>query len=650
MGILRWRHLLWSLGILFLWAGCSKNWYPRLETQVYIPYLRGVYNLWDLIRDLNADSISVDSTDSTVAFYVYRTTEWHFLPGDSIVTAEPVEFSIPPSLLPFERLVAETLQLGLQDLWTSWPDTAGTYDVPAFHRTLIRYTPLERLQQVKTVRFLYRLRVSNGFGFHLDTVRVVLRDSLTDTWLGTLIAQDLAPGASQDLSAPVEGTRLLGSVLKAIVYLAKGTGEAGVPLDPATDSLTLEVVLDSVRIQSGTFRPTVARLQWQETRELQLNVPLWIEEGVFLRGHLVYQIGNPTDLPLSVTYTTQEIPGLSGTLEVPPHDTTQASEDLAREQYENPNPEANQITPQLGVQVPSLDQWVTLDSGATFAVALYVDNPFLSYARGTWTEPYSQPIYPVSFLVFPEAVGRRLRGLFHLTSVQLHLAFENPTTCPTLFTLHLVAKTTWAGVVRETTVVREVPPGSEGITFTGFGGLLNEMPDSLYATGTVTLSGSGEIYPVQWVPIDATIFSPFEVEVHYNRVATESTRVYLNDKDARSILRNARIRTGRLYLFVDNNFPFPLRVEIHIKGQHNTETTLAGIVQAPDLDPEGIPLAPRLDTLILAIPRSDLDLFKNYPWDVWLYAQVNASGTYTLTARSRFRYRVWAHVKGEVTP
>ncbi len=650
MGTLRRRLLFWPLWLVLLWAGCSKNWYPRLETQVYIPYLRGVYNLWDLIRDLNADSIGVDSTDSTISFYVYRTTDWHFLPGDSIVTAEPVEFTVPPALLPFENLVVETLQLGIQELLTPWPDTAGTYDIPAFHRTLVRYTPLERIQQVQTARFVYRLRVTNGFSFHLDTLRVVVRDSATDTWLGTLLAEDIAPRESRWLEQPFAGDRPLGSVLKAVVYVAKATEETQVPVHPETDSLEVEILLDSVRLQEGTFRPTAATLHWQETRELQLSVPLLIHEGVFLRGTLVYRIGNPTGLPLIVNYWTQEIPGLSGTLEVPAHDTTEASENLTQEQYQNPNPTVNQITPQLRVEVPPQDQWVTLNPDENFSVALYVDNPFLSYARGTWTEPYSQPIYPVSFLVFPEDVGRKLRGLFHLVNVQLHLAFDNPTTCPTLLTLHLVAKTTWAGVVRETTMVREVPPGSQGITFTHFGGLLNEMPDSLYATGTVTLSGSGEIYPVQWVPIDATIFSPFEVEVHYNRVAAESTRVYLNDKDARAILRDAKIRVGHLYLFVDNSFPFPLRLDIHVKGRNNTETTLSGIVAAPELDSLGLPVAPRLDTLIIPIPRGDLPIFKNYPWDVWLYAKVNASGTYTLTARSRFRYRIWAYLKGEVTP
>ncbi len=199
-------------------------------------------------------------------------------------------------------------------------------------------------------------------------------------------------------------------------------------------------------------------------------------------------------------------------------------------------------------------------------------------------------------------------------------------------------------------MVREVPPGSAGLTFSGFGGLLNEMPDSLYATGTVTLSGSGEIYPVRWVPIDATIVSPFDVEVHYNDVAAESTRVYLKDKDARSILRNAQIRTGRVYLFVDNNFPFPLRLQIQIRSRTHREVTLTGNVGAPELDSLGLPIAPLQDTVVIGIPRSDLNLFREYPWDVVLTARINASGTYTLTARSRFRYRIWAHVKGEVSP
>ncbi len=641
-----WYGLLFAL----LFAACSKNWYPRLETQVYIPYVRGVYNLIDLLRGLNADSISVDPEDSTIAFYVYRTTDWHFLPGDSIVTAEPVAFTVPPNLLAFEHLVQETLHLGVRSLVPSLPDTAGTYDVPAFHRVVTQYTPLERIQSVEMQRFVYRLTLHNGLSFSLDTVRVAVKDSASDTWLGALTAADLAPGETRTLMAPFLGPKPLASVLKVTTYAARNTPASGVPVDPNADSLTLQIVLDSVNIGSGTFQPTAASLSWQETRVLTLNVPLIIHQGVFLRGTLVFRIGNPTDLPLSIAYTTQEIPGLSGTVAASPHDTVEASEDLSQQTYENPNPSDNQITPQLRVQVPELNTFVTLTDTQSFAVQVQVNNPFLSYTQGTWTEPYSQPIFPVHFHVFPEDVGRRLRGLFHLTNVQLHLAFDNPTTCPTVLTLHLVAKTTWAGVVRETTMVREVPPGSQGLIFTGFGGLLNEMPDSLYATGTVTLSGSGEIYPVRWVPIDATIVSPFEVQVHYNEVATESTRVYLKDKDARAILRNARIRRGRIYVFVDNNFPFPLRLEIKVRGRNNLEATFTGNVPAPELDTLGFPVEPLRDTLIIGVPQGQLNLFKNYPWDVTLTAKINASGTYVLTARSRFRYRVWGHVKGEVSP
>ena len=649
MKLRRLRSWAWPL-LALLFAACSKNWYPRLETQVYIPYVRGVYNLMDLLRDLNADSISVDSMDSTIAFYVHRTTDWHFLPGDSIVTAEPVELHVPPTLLPFENLVQETVEVGAQDLVPGLPDTAGTYDVPAFHRTLDFYRTAERIQAVDLQRYVYRLRVHNGFAFSVDTLRVALRDSASNTWLGALTVVDLAPGETRTAAAPFSGPHPLATVLRVTAYFARASPASGVPVDPQADSLRLEVTLDSVNLRAGTFRPTPATLVWQETRELRLNVPLIVHEGVFLRGTLVYRVMNPTDLPLTIAYETQEIPGLAGTVAVSPHDSVEASEDLTQQTYENPNASVNQITPHLVLQIPELNTWVTLSDTQVFAIHLLVDNPFLSYARGTWTEPYEQPISPVNFFVFPEEVGRRLRGLFHLTNVQLHLAFENPTTCPTVLTLHLVAKTTWAGVVRETTMVREVPPGSAGLTFSGFGGLLNEMPDSLYATGTVTLSGSGEIYPVRWVPIDATIVSPFDVEVHYNDVAAESTRVYLQDKDARSILRNARIRTGRIYLFVDNNFPFPLRLQIQIRSRAHREVTLTGNVGAPELDSLGLPIAPLRDTVVIGIPRSDLNLFKEYPWDVVLTARINASGTYTLTARSRFRYRIWAHVKGEVSP
>ena len=623
-----------------LLLSCSKNISPKFETQVYMPLVRGTFDLLDFIYAFAPGSLNIDPTDSNMTFFYTKDTVIDFIDPSQVFSNSTDTLPLPAVGISFDSLFAGISQVTISQLIPTLGDTPGVYTIGPFEKQIVRYVHLSDLDSAYYESALFQLNLANNPWFSLDTVSIKGVDSLSGNLLFKGEFTDLLPGQVQILQFQSHN-KSIHRTIKLRWRFVNLTNQANIYVNP-DDVFSVNFRGDSVHLWRGLLSLHGGKLHMFYRDTLHLSLPINLQSATIIGGTLSTEGSN--ELPLTVNYSLLlDETGTDVSFTLPPQSTRAIDYPMYGETYNSVEGFHNSVTFMVdGVTQPS--EHVYIDSSKTLTTVVSLSGLQPGSISGELQHDLEVPLPAVKFPIVKNDTLLP-SGILNIPGATMSIEPTINSTFSKSIYITLTGINNTTGEIAETTMVSNF---TDVAVFSNLGSVLRVNPDTIMMEGSIIFTGSGNLMLDSQIPLKVDFVIPFEVEFSDQVLRVHSSRVYLKDPDARKVLKQSQLKTGTLYIFYKNSFTVPFELTIYMRGKKGFLVKKSGALTEGRTSSTGV--TPVIDTLTISLKKRDLKIFKQFPIDLWFEVKSAEPGVYTLYGNSRLTYSVWVNIKGRITP
>ena len=616
------RYSVILIGLTVISLSCFKR--PKLQTEITIPLLSRKLRVTELL-DSNFFRINPDS--SIDLFYEARIDT--FRVNDSLKIFElhdTVNLTLSDFII--EDLISSTLSLTLGDIGINLPETI--IPVPPFDTTLFGLElGLGGIDNLNIVEMVLELQISNFTQLSFDSFGLNLQE-IGDFDFGTINPEQTITRRER-----IQQISLDDSIILMDINIS--SPGSPVPIRVSRhDSLRIKLVIDSLRISSGTFRVPAHGMaaNRQGICRVPSNFQVHIDSLRFLSGDLALTLENQFPCSIRTFIHLREF-DFDSTVILPARTRNIFNLDFSGRSYINPNPESTFLNCSTEVIVESSAQPIRFESTDFLSVSYLFTNPKISIFVGSIYDTIKSQMRPKTInFNFP-------RGLHHINAQNAELAAEiiSGLEFPVIFYLKLEADNDYEEQLAIDTLI-EIQPGSPSLPRTtpllmNITQLINIVPRNLTVTGFRGVTGTGQAEERSFIAGAYSFMSPLRLAFDSSIINFNPQQVNIEEKyrdDIEYYLVSAAITAHYI-----NHLPFGLAGELKIESPNTNPVTLPFQVFMPEIDERtGLVSAPKDTIITIALDPDQTNIFKQNQIFATASLFLPRTDTVSVTARDYF--------------
>jgi hypothetical protein len=612
-----------SLLLAISFIGCFKR--PKLQTEITVPLISQTIKVKELL-DSNLLYINPDS--SLELFYEAKIDTFRI--NDSLKVFDFSDtLGLALSDFVIEKLAAANRTLTLNEIsGFNLPET--TMPFPPFDTTLYGQSlVLSNVEQLNIIDAVMKFEIINFTQLSFDSLH------LTISQIGSFGFGPIAPNQTVTRREYLQNINLADSIIWIDINIAS-PGSATPIRVGQSDSLRINVMLDSVRISSGTLRIPSGAMR--ATRLGVVSVPsnyrIHIDSVTFLSGNLNLTLQNQLPCPISALVRIKEL-DFDSTVFLPAISSSHLTVDFSGRSYLNPNPEFTFLSCSTEVTAEPTGQSIHFEEPSGFNVAYSFVNPKILNFTGTIFDTIKSRIRPDTLnLNLPQQLIN-----INIEQAELDAEIVSGLGFHALFYLNLNAFNDHGEQITIDTIIG-IEPGSPSNPRTtslllDMAPMINILPTKIIFTGYRGVTGYGHAEAAAFFTGDYSFSTPLRLAFDSSTINLRQQEVNIEEKYRNDI--EHYLVSGEITAKYINHFPFGLAGELKLESPNTNPVTIPFRVPTPDIDElTGIVSAPKETTITITLNSDQVNIFKQTSLTTSVTLFLPKTDTVTLTARDYF--------------
>ena len=636
------KKIVISLLILFLilqFTSCFKK--PKWDTNITIPLVSKLFTVSSLIdtSDFNIGS------DSSIHFILSGKTDSVFLLNS--INLENLSDTSHSFLSDFiiRNLVSEYTHLDAEEVTNQQlPDTAVFIHVIPISLRFNRTLNLTNIRNVSIATCVVQLNILNGTRLYFDSVICHINN-----------LEPISIYAFDSLTSVVISHRFENFNLDSIVSLAvsvfsPGTGNDSI-LASTQDSVTIGFTLDSLRINSGSFRavpPKIVRKSKEKIYSLPSNYAIKINDLVFHSGGLLVNLDNHFPFFCSLQVTIPEL-SFDTLVILPAFNSTDCELSLANRIYHNPSDSLTPLTLRTAFSV-LLDSFIVNIGPQNYIDVRYqVSDVQIDSLAGLIIDTIAQNFSSDTIHInLPDFLSRVL-------TVNAYAMLD--ITNAVYFPLNLQLSIIGYNDVGDSTVIDTIFPIAAGTPATPEHAILtldcndffNIHPSFAVINARVSSVGSGWMSRASYNTASYTIMTPLRVVLRADTTSFDPDTVRIKENIRNQIRDN--LKSGSFFVDVQNHFPSAMSGKIILENSIFDLVPINITVPSAIIDNNGIVTTPVDTNITISLTEPEIHVFTDSIVKVTILLYIPNTDTITITGRDYIKViDSYAKIETELPP
>jgi len=596
-----------------------------LQTEITIPLISQTLKVKELL-DTNFLLINPDS--SIELFYEAKIDTFRI--NDSLKVfdfSDTIGLSLSEFVI--ENLATASRTLTLAEIsGFNLPET--TLPFPSFDTTLYGLTlVLSNIEQLNIIDAVMKFEIINYTQLSFDLLNLNLQQ------IGSFGFGPIEPNQTVTRRERLQNINLTDSIIWVDINITS-PGSATPIRVSQSDSLRINVTLDSVRISSGTLRvpPDAMRANRLGVVSVPSNYRIHIDTVKFLSANLDLTLQNQLPCPIHAFVQLKEL-GFDSTVLLPAVSNNHLSVDFLGRSYINHNPELTPLSCSTEVTVEPTSQSIHFEEPVGFSVAYSLVSPKISDFTGTIFDTVRSCIRPDTMkLNLPQQLTNINIGQAELDAEIISgLGFH------AFFYLNLEASNDHGEIVIIDTIV-EIQPGTPSNPRTtslllDMAPLINILPTKIIFTGYRGVTGNGRAEADAFFTGAYSFATPLRLAFDSSTVNLRQQEVNIDEKYRDDIERY--LASGEITAKYINHFPFGLTGELKLESPNTNPLTIPFRVPMPEIDEStGFVATAKETTITIPVNANQIDVFKQPSIFTSVSLFLPKTDTVTLSARDYF--------------
>lgn len=528
-----------------------------------------------------------------------------------------------------EKLAAANRTLTLKEIsGFNLPDT--TMPFPPFDTTLYNQAlVLSNVEQLNIIDVVMKFEIINFTQLSFDSLHLTLMP------FGSFGFGPIEPNQTVTRREYLQNLNLTDSIIWIDINIAS-PGSATPIRVGQSDSLRINVMLDSVRISSGTLRipPGAMRATRLGVVSVPSNYRIHIDSVIFLAGNLDLTLQNQLPCPIQALVRIKEL-DFDSTVFLPAVSNSHLTVDFSGRSYLNLNPEFTLLSCSTEVIAEPTGQSIHFEEPAGFNVAYSLVNPKIWNFTGTIFDTVRSRIRPDTLnLNLPQQLIN-----INIEQAELDAEIVSGLGFHASFYLNLNAFNDHGDQITIDTIIG-IEPGSPSNPQTtslllDMVPLINILPSKIIFTGYRGVTGYGHTEATAFFTGNYSFSTPLRLAFDSSTVSLKPQEVDIEDKYRNDI--EHYLASGVITAKYINHFPFGLAGELKLESPNTNPVTIPFRVPIPEIDElTGIVSAPKETTITITLNSDQVNIFKQNSLTTSVSLFLPKTDTVTLTARDYF--------------
>jgi hypothetical protein len=609
------------LGLSFI--VCIKR--PKLQSEITIPLISQTLKVKELV-DSNLLYINLDST--LVLFYESKIDTFRI--NDSLKVFDFSD-SLGLALSDFviEKLATAKRTLTLSEIsGFNLPDT--TIPFPPFDTTLTgQQLVLSNVEQLSIIEVVMKFEIINFTQLSFDSLRLTLSP------FGSFAFGPIEPNQTVTRREYLQNINLTDSIIWIDINIASPGSVTPIRVGQS-DSLRINVMLDSVRISSGTLNIPSGAMRANRLGVVSVpsNYRIHIDSVTFLSGNLGLTLQNQLPCPIQAMVQIKEL-DFDSTVFLPAASNGYLAVDFSGRSYLNPNPGLTPLSCSTEVTAQPTGQSIHFAESTGFHVAYSLANPKILNFTGTIFDTIKSRIRPDTLnLNLPQQLTN-----INIEQAELDAEIVSGLGFNALFYLNLNGYNDHGEQITIDTIIG-IEPGSPSSPRTtslllDMAPLINILPTKIIFTGYRGVTGFGHAEAAAFFTGNYSFSTPLRLAFDSSTINLKSQEVNIEDKYRKDIERY--LVSGQVTAKYINHFPFGLSGELKLENPNTNSVTIPFRVPVPEIDElTGIVSAPKETTITISLNYDQVNIFKQNSFTTSVSLFLPKTDKVTLTARDYF--------------
>jgi hypothetical protein len=625
--------------ILIFTLNCFKK--PRWETNLTIPLISKTYTVSSLI-DTSFFNIN---NDSTIDFYLTGEFDTIF-PIDSIRISDRIDSSFTAlSDFVIRNLSTDTIGLDASEITSLvLPDTTICIIIPAFTQQIERNCYLRDIGSILLTSGLVRVTINNNTRLIFDSAHCSLDG------INIIEIPFIDSISKSEYTFALENIQLDSIMTFNIMLACHGSGTDSIPIS-RLDSLSFAITMDSLRIQSGSFRSIPPRMvQTTKTRiySLPVNYQLRINDLRINSGQLQLAINNQFPFSCNSSINIPEF-AFDTSLVITEFHTTNFLLDLTNRSYHNSSLDMTPVTLNYTLEFLLDSIFLSVDADNYYKINYQIINIQIDSIAATFIDTLQQTFSSDTIAInLPDFLSQ-----VQTVNAQAMLEVTNAIAFPLLLNLNIQTKNVQGDSAVLDTVFFILPgtptnPVASNL-IVSFNNLININPIQAVLNANLASFGEGWLNRESFTTVAYTIMSPLQIILRADTIYFDPTQVNIAE-DIRDIITN-NIDTTTFYAQIQNHIPTRLAGQFIIENQIHDSVNININIPSGIINNLGYVTSPVDTNLAIVLSQQETQIFSDSIINVSVVIYLPDTDTIVITGRDYLKIaNSYATIQTQIPP